>query len=159
MADEPIASAPMRAAALASLLASARHEASILEHHLENEVHDDEAVLAALRSLAASGRGARIRILVQDASRLQMEAPRLLALVQRMSSAMSIRVPSEVADLAYACAYTTVDAGGLLFRPEASRHDTRGPSGEVGERARLQGYFDAIWERSQPAAELRRIDL
>src|ERR1700754_3495352 len=79
MAADPIASAPTRAAALATLLASARHEASILEHHLESDVHDDEAVLAALRSLAASG-GARIRILVQDASRLQVEAPRLLAL-------------------------------------------------------------------------------
>jgi hypothetical protein len=149
----------MRAAALARLLASARHEASILEHRLDGEVHDDEAVLDALRSLAVSGRGAQVRILVQDASRLQVEAPRLLALVQRMSSAMSIRVPSEAVDRAYASAYTVVDAGGLLFRPEASRHDTRGPAGEVGERARLQAYFDAMWERSQPAAELRRIDL
>jgi hypothetical protein len=159
MTVEPVTSAPTRAAAVAKLLASARHEAAIFEHHLDGDIYDDPAVLDALRSLAVSGRGARMRILVQDASRLQVEAPRLLALVQRMSTGMGLRTPSEATDLAYASAYVTVDTGGLLFRPDASRHDTRAASGEVGERARLQAYFDAVWERSQPVAELLRIDL
>lgn len=148
-----------RTEALATLLASARHEASIYERRIEGDVFDSENVLAAIRALATSGRGARLRLLVHDTERLQVEAPRLLALAQRMTSAIAIRSPVEAADMAYASAFTLVDVGGLLFRPEAMRHEGHTEGAEVGEHARLQSYFDAVWERSTPAASLRRIDI
>jgi hypothetical protein len=154
-----MAAAELHAETLATLLATARHEASIYERRVDGEVFDDERVLAAIRALATRGRGARIRLLVHDTARLTVEAPRLLALAQRMTSSISIRSPHEAPDLAYASAFTLVDVGGLLFRPEAERHEGRGAGTEVGEHARLQSYFDGVWERSTPAAALRRIDI
>jgi hypothetical protein len=148
-----------RTEALARLLASARHEASIYECRIDGDVFDNEDVLAAIRTLATSGRGARVRLLVQDTERLPVEAPRLLALAQRMTSTIAMRSPTEAADTAYGSAFTLVDAGGLLFRPEAMRNEGREGGAEVGEHARLQSYFDAVWERSTPAAALRRLDI
>ena len=148
-----------RIGAMASLLSSARHEASIYEHRVDGYLFDDERVLAAIRTLVTGGRGARLRLLVQDTARLQTEAPRMLALAQRMTSAFTIRCPVEAADTAYASAFALADAGGLLFRPEATRGEGRPGGAEVGEHARLQSYFDAVWERSAPAAALRRIDI
>jgi hypothetical protein len=159
LATEPVSSAELRTAALAALIASARTEVSIYEHVIERQVFEDERVLAAIRHVAVSGRRAHVRLLVHDTSRLHGDAPQLLALAQRLTSAIAIRCPVEASDLAHGAAFTTVDAGGLLFRPEASRHEGRPAVGEPGEHARLQAYFDAVWERSTPAAELRRLDI
>jgi hypothetical protein len=154
-----MAAVQLRTEALADLLATARHEASIYERRIDGDVFDNGRVLAAIRALATGGRGSRIRLLVHDTDRIQVEAPRLLALAQRLTSSIAIRSPCEAPDTGYASAFTLVDAGGLLFRPEADRHDARAAGVEVGEHARLQSYFDAVWERSTPAAALRRIDI
>lgn len=70
-------------AAVLTLLRQARHSVIIHHRDLAPGVLDDEDVLDALRTLATSGRGASIRILLDDAERVLREGHRLIPLAQR----------------------------------------------------------------------------
>ncbi|WP_448097970.1 DUF7931 domain-containing protein [Luteibacter yeojuensis] len=141
------------------LLAGARHRVSIYLPLLEPGVFDSDAVHAELRRIATSGRQAQIRILTHDAERGHRDGHRLLALAQRLPSAIGVRVPTEEAHLRYGSAFTTDHAGGFLFRPVAGRFEARGSLDEPGETSRLTVYFDEVWERAEPAWQIRPLGI
>jgi len=146
-------------AAHVRLLAAARHRISIYLPVLEAGVLDGETALAELRRIATSGRQAQVRILTHDAERAHREGHRLLALVQRLPTAVAVRVPTEEAQLRYGSAFTTDHAGGFLFRPVASRYDARGSLDAPGETSRLTAYFEEVWERAEPAWQIRPLGI
>jgi hypothetical protein len=147
-------------AAHVRLLAAARYRASIYLPVMDPGVLDSDAALAELRRLATSGRHARIRILTHDANRAHRDGHRLLALVQRLPTAVSIRVPTDETHLHYPSAFTTADdAGAYLFRPVFSRFEAEGSLDAPGQTSRLMAYFDEVWERSEAAWEIRPLGI
>jgi len=146
-------------AAHVRLLAAARYRICIYLPLLEPGVLDGEAALAGLRRIATSGRQAQVRILTHDAERAHRDGHRLLALAQRLPTAVAIRVPTEETHLRYASAFTTDQAGGFLFRPVASRYDARGSLDAPGETSRLTAYFEEVWERAEPAWQIRPLGI
>ena len=80
-------------------------------------------MLGELRRIATAGRGAEIRILVQDPDTALRDGAPLLALAQRLSSAVQIRTPDQDGEQAFAGAYVINDQAGLLFRPIGSRFE------------------------------------
>lgn len=146
-------------AAHVRLLAAARHRVCIYLPQLEAGVLDGEAALAELRRVATSGRQAQIRILTHDAERAHREGHRLLALAQRLPTAIAVRVPTEDAQLRYGSAFTTDCASGLLFRPVATRYEARGSLDDPGETSRLTAYFEEVWERAEPAWQIRPLGI
>jgi predicted GNAT family N-acyltransferase len=80
-------------AAILEILAGTRREIALLTRDLDPDVLDHADVVDALKRIALSGVNARIRILVQDPTRVNNECPRLIALAQRMSSVFSFRMP------------------------------------------------------------------
>ncbi len=146
-------------AALAMLLGDAGHELAILTRDLDADLFATPASLEALKRIALSGRRARIRILVQDPRAARTEALPLIALAQRLPSAFALRTPVEDLDRQLASAFVLNDRRGYLFRPLATRFDAEGSTYAPGRHTQLLASFEQIWERSEPAVELRALGI
>jgi len=146
-------------AAHVSLLAAARYRVCIYLPVVDAGLFESEAALAGLRRIATSGRHARIRLITHDANRAHREGHRLIALAQRLPTAVSIRVPSDETHLRYASAFVTDEASAYLFRSVAARFDAEGDLARPGETSRLTAYFDEVWERAEPAWEIRPLGI
>lgn len=146
-------------AAVAALLGDTQHELAILTPDLDPELLDAPTSLDALKRIALSGRRARIRILVREPRAALSEAPRLITLAQRLPSAFALRTPVDDVDRQYASAFLLNDRRGYLFRPLAARLEGEGSTYAPGRHAQLLALFDEIWERSEPAGELRALGI
>ena len=147
------------AATRLQLLAEARHRLAIRLPVLPGDCYASVAELAELRRVAISGRGAQIRILLHDPEGALRNDHRLIALAQRLPSAIQIRVPVEETDLADLSACLLNDAGGYLYLPEADRPQGRASRCDRAAQAPLQQHFDAVWERAERATALNTLDI
>lgn len=141
------------------LLCGAQHSMCVLVRELHPLLLNDTACLVELRRLAISGRGASIRIIVQDLSRSLQEGTRLLELAQRLSSIIEMRRPVEANDLAYRSAFMCVDTCGYLFRPLENEMAAEGSTWAPGRHAQLMRQFENVWARSEPWPELRTLGI
>ena len=155
---QPVESREQAEAAMLAVIQGARRELSIYTRDLDRELLDVEPALEALKALATAGRGARIRVLVQAPSAAAQEGHRLIALGQRLSSAIEFRTPVEE-DRQYAGAFVVSDAFGYFFRSLGGRHDGETASRAPGRGGQLQEYFDAVWERAELCEDLRQLNL
>ncbi len=155
----PVNSRIETASARQQILADARHRLSIHLPLLGNDIYASAVELAEFRRVAISGRGAQIRILLHDPAAALRHDHRLIALVQRLPSAMQIRMPVEEADLSYISAYLLNDVGGYLFLPEADRPQGRAARHDRASAAPLQKHFDELWERSERASVLQTLNI
>ena len=146
-------------AAHVRLLTQARYRAAMYLPRMESSVLDSEAILTELRRLATSGRQAQVRIITHDAEQAHREGHRLIALAQRLPTAVSIRMPVDETHLTYASAFVADTTRGYLFRPVANRYVARGDLDAPGETSRLMAYFDEVWERAEPAWQIRPLGI
>jgi predicted GNAT family N-acyltransferase len=144
---------------LLALLRDARNKVWICSRDLDPALLGDPEVLAEIRRVGLSGRGADIRILVQEPGVAQQARNQLIPLAQRMSSAVQMRQPVDEVDLQYASAFVLNDVGGYLFRPLGSRFEGQGNLNEPGKHRQLLDYFRQVWERAALADELRQMRL
>lgn len=145
-------------AATLAVIRAARRELSVYTRDLDPELLDSEAVLDAVKALAISGRGARIRVLVQQPQCAAQDAHRLVALGQRLASALEFRTPV-AEDLQYASAFVVNDGYGYFFRTLGGRFDGETASRAPGRGGQLQAYFDSVWERAELCDDLRQLSL
>lgn len=142
-----------------ALLAGARHSMCVCVRELHPLLLNDTACMVELRRLAISGRGASIRMIVQDLTRALNEGTRLLELAQRLSSSIEIRRPVEPANLNYPSAFMCVDTRGYLFRPIEYSMVATGSTYAPGRHAELMRLFEDVWNRSEPWPELRALGI
>lgn len=145
--------------AVLTLLGDARHSVAFYTRELDPGLLDAEPVLQALRQLAMRGRGAELRLLVQEPQAALLDGHRLIALAQRLPSVIRLRVPVEDSDRQYAAAFALNDVGGYLLRPLGNRYEGQGNTCDPGRQAQLLRYFEQVWERSEPATVLRPLEL
>lgn len=141
------------------LLLQARHGASIYTRDLDPGLLDQPRVVEALRTLAVRGRGAQVRLLVQDPDSALRQGHRLLPLIQRLPSIILVRQPVEEIDLQYPSAFLLNDRGGWLWRALASRPEAEGGTYTPGRSAQLAAYFDQVWARALPVRSLQPVPL
>lgn len=146
-------------AAIADLLAAARHGISIYTRDLDAALLDNQATLDAIKRIARSGPSAQVRILVHEPRKAVMDGHRLIALAQRLPSAIALRTPVDERDLQYPSAFIITDAGGYLFRNLGSRVEGEGSTYAPGRNAQLRNFFDQVWERSTPGADIRQLSV
>ncbi len=146
-------------AAVLTLLGDTRHTMAFYTRELDPGILDADPVLDALRELALRGRGAGLRLLVQDPLGALRDGHRLITLAQRLPSVIRLRVPVEDSDRQYAAAFALNDVGGYLLRPLGNRYEGQGSTCDPGRQAQLLRYFEQVWERSQPAIALRPLEL
>lgn len=147
----------LRDATLA-LLGGARNEICIYSRDLEPRLYEDSEVVEAIRSVALSGRRARVRILLQDTARVVRDGHRLVDLAQRLPSIVHIRRVSNE-DAGYPSAYALTDGGGYLFRTFGDRFEAVGDVCYPPRSDELKRLFDEVWERAESPPELRRLGL
>ncbi len=141
--------------ALATLLGDARRRLFIFTRSMDPDLFAGDPLLQEIRRVATAGRGAEIRILVQDPDTALHDGAPLLALAQRLSSSMPLRQPAEEGESAFAGAYIVNDVGGLLFRPIGSRFEGSFQRHAPGHHRQLMEQFRQAWDRSSPAGSLR----
>ena len=106
-----------------------------------------------------SGRGANIRIIVQEPRIVIARGHRLIPLTQRLPSIFALRTPVEDNDLQYPSAFLLNDVSGYYFRVLGTRFEGEAVNYSPGRHAQLQEYFNQVWERSEPSEELRQLNL
>lgn len=141
------------------LLNGAERRVCIYSRDLDRGLLDQSDIVAAIKRIAISGRGASVRIIVHDIDSAIRESHALLGVAQRLTSAIELRRPREPADRAYAGAFLLNDRGAYLLRPLATRFEASGEAHARGHAAPLVETFDEVWERSEVCSELRRLDL
>lgn len=141
-----------------ALVSSARREICIYSRDLEAALYEDAEILEAIRKLALSGKGASVRILIQDTTRMVREGHRLVDLAQRLSSIVHIRRVAHE-DAQYPGAYLLTDQGGYLYRAFGDRFEGVGDICYPPRRDELKRLFDEVWERAESPPELRRLGL
>jgi predicted GNAT family N-acyltransferase len=155
----PVGSRSETAAARLQLLGETRHRLALYMPLLGNDSYASAEELAELRRIAISGRGAQIRILLHDPAAALRNDHRLIALAQRLPSAIQIRVPVDEVDLGWASACLLNDVGGYLFLPEAARPQGRAARSNRANAVPLQQHFDEVWDRSERASTLQTLDI
>ena len=143
-----------RSAAM-QLFDRARHRLWIYSRDMDGAWIRGDAMSAAIRRVATSGRGAEIQILVQDVDTALRSSPLLLALAQRLPSVIQIRQPEEETELQFAGAFLLNDQGSWLARPIASRYDGEARMYAPGTHRQWMEHFRHAWDHSREASELR----
>lgn len=155
----PITDRQQLSAARLQLLEDARHRVCLHLPLLGNDTYASADELGQLRRLAISGRRAQVRILLHDPAEALRHDHRLIALVQRLPSAMQVRMPTDEADFANRASYLLNDAGGYLFQPEADQARGRAARQDRSIAGPLQQEFDELWDRSERAGVLQTLNI
>lgn len=159
IATLPAASCSDISASRLQLLADARHRLWLYLPSLGPDIYASVEQLAEIRRVAISGHSAQIRIILHEPDAALRNDHRLIALAQRLPSAIEIRTPLEDVDLAYASSYLLNDTGGYLFLPEADQPRGRGARHDRPSQVPLQQRFDSVWERSERASALQTLNI
>src|SRR5690606_25949564 len=116
--DRPqaIESSDAAVAATAAIIRQARRSLHVYSRELDPGLLDAPRVLEAMRELCTRGDGIQVQVLLQDAAAPQRALAPLLALAQRLPSAIAFREVADPVDRAYPSAYLANDDGGYYFR-------------------------------------------
>ncbi|MFK2875151.1 hypothetical protein ISP13_16595 [Dyella lipolytica] len=148
------------ATARLQLLTAARYKLAIHLPVLPPDAYSSSLELAELRRIATSGRGAEIRILLNDPAAALRAGHRLIDLAQRLPSVLQIRVPAdEQSEGPSASGWLLNDTYGYLFLPDADRLEGRTALHDGPGQAPLLLQFEQIWERAAPATQLQPLDM
>ena len=139
------------------LLGRARREIRVFTRDLEPALYGHAGLLDALRTLATSGRGPSVRVIVVEPERLRGESHPLLPLAQRLSSVFALRTPVDPEDRQAAEGYLVVDETAYAFRPLATRFEGSGCLDGPARARQLAQEFDRRWERARELTELRAL--
>ena len=142
-----------------ALIGAARRELCIYTRDLDPALFESDVALEALKRVAISGRGASIRIIVQEPRLVVAHGHRLLQLTQRLTSVFALRTPVNDADLQYPSAFLINDVYGYYFRVLGTRFEGEAVNYAPGRHAQLLEYFNQVWERSEPSEDLRQLAL
>ncbi|HVI60174.1 MAG TPA: GNAT family N-acetyltransferase [Luteimonas sp.] len=159
--DRPRAIDDRDAAILATvdLVRQARRRLYVYSRELDPGLLDAPRVLEAIRGYATRGDGSELHVLLQDATAPQRALAPLLALAQRLPSAIAFREVADPVDRAYPSAYIANDDGGYYFRPLGHRFDGEAESAAAGRARHLAEQFRPVWERARPCSEYRALGL
>ncbi len=159
--DRPRAIEDRGAAVVATvdLVRQARRRLYVYSRELDPGLFDAPRVLEAIRGFCTRGDGSELRVLLQDAAAPQRAVAPLLALAQRLPSAIAFREVADPVDLAYPSAYVANDDGGYYFRPLGHRFDGESEGAAAGRARHLVEQFRPVWERARPCSEYRALGL
>jgi predicted GNAT family N-acyltransferase len=144
--------------AIVELCAHARRDVRIFSQELDPKLFDDAGLLEALSRFARRHQHARVTILVHDSRRMVRDGHRMLDLVRRLSSSMSIRlVHPDLRDRDDT--FVVADGTGVVSIP---RHDTPAGFTNLNDRplaGQFAKVFDRLHERSVHDPYLRTMNL
>lgn len=130
----------------------------IYDRLLEHSVYDRSPLRQILSDLARRHRASEVRILIHDDKPLVKRRHRLVELIRRLPSHMSLKLVNT--DHPYEdTAFLLADSEGLVYR-----HDATQPAGfagfnHAGQVRQLAETYQRMWEVARPSIELRDLPL
>lgn len=155
----PIESRDEAIEAVLELMQLAKRELCLYTRDLDADLFDTDAALEAFKRIGIAGRGASVRILIQQPNVALREGHRLIHLARRLPSVFSFRTPDTEEDLHYPSAFLINDRRGYYFRTLGNRFEGEAHTYFPGRQAQLLEYFEQVWQRSSPSEELRQLSL
>ena len=146
-------------ACVIDLLRAARHRIGICTMALDPGLLDHDAVVALIKRVAMSGRGARVQIMVEDITPALQAGHRLIDLAQRLSSLIEIRRADRRNDPEFGPAVVLNDCGGWLRRPDPVRFDGEAHLADRPRAQEMWRAFDRSWDRAQAETAVRALKL
>lgn len=141
-------------AAVAQIVADARHRLCIYTPDLEPVIYDHDSVLEQVKRLVLARRHSRVRVLIRDPLRAARDGHRFMQMARRLTSCIALRcVPSEERDAV--CAYILGDNKAIAYRPNAERWIGFVERSDEGIDRRHVEHFEQVWTRSRVQPELR----
>lgn len=145
-------------AALTDSLAEPARTLSLLSPELDHQLFDRDSVTDAVSRFARSAPGCELRILIYNSRLLVARGHRLLELMRRLDSKISIRkVPQEYAKDERS--FVVWDQQGYWLLPNAADYQGLATGTDPVMAGRLQERFDYLWERSRTDPDLRSLKL
>jgi len=137
---------------------AARMDLAIYSDTLDRRIYGDEAFVAAVRSFVLQHRRARLRVIVRQPVLAMRGAHRLVELGRMLSSRIEFREPPAERKLPQD-EYLLADEKALLLRSAPEEIDAKYlPHAPLDARQQLR-TFNALWEESVPAQELRSLGI
>lgn len=146
-------------AATVQIIDQARRDLWVYSRGLEHALYAQPPVVDAFKRFGTSRRGGVAKILVQDPLLVRAQPHLLLALAQRLPTAMEFRVPVDPEDLQYPSAFIANDRDGYLFRVLDGRFDGDWSPALPSRNRQLTEGFDRVWQRCRPATEFRALEI
>ncbi|PNS08185.1 hypothetical protein [Solilutibacter silvestris] len=145
--------------AIIDVLRSSVRRTCLFAPQLESRLWNQPAIINGLRTFAISGRERELRILVAEAADLQRDCGALVALHQRLPSALQLRQPLEGDGWPAQHPFLLGDDGSILRLDGAGRLGGDFTPAGFGQGRVVQSRFDAAWERARPMPELRALGI
>lgn len=141
--------------AVLSMARQAVRSLEIVSRRLDPAVYDDADFVDAVAQLCLGSPRVRVRVLVREPAPIVKRGHRLLALAQRLSTFIDIRVPSrEHAD--YNSAFFLADGAGVVYRTLADRYEAKVSFNDPRGAQELGKLFEEMWQTASPDPNLRR---
>lgn len=142
----------------AQMIAAARRTVDFYTRDLEPRSLDRGLIMRELTGLATSGRGRRIRFLVEDTAPALDRSHRLIDLSQRLSTSITIRVPAKM-HRGYVGAYVVVDGRHVVYRDQAAVLEGQWMPDRPRKARQLLQHFNEVWEHAAPDPHFRYLGL
>ncbi len=140
------------------LVHQARREVYMVSYDLDAPVFSNQEFIEALSRFVRGSRHAQAHILLQKPDRAVKQGHRLITLAQRLSSRIRIHHPGpEHRD--YFETFMVVDGIGYFKRLLADRYEGIASFKAPIAGRDLRDLFGAMWERSSPEAQVRRLQI
>ncbi len=147
------------AAKAAAMVAGARTELALLTQELNERVYSTEAFVTAVGHFVLQHSHTRLRVLVNDTQRAIIGGGRIVEFGRKLSSFIEFRELLPERRLAVREEYLIADGRLLLYRETPETLEAK-YYGNMPLQARLRlKDFDAFWNESPPAQELRSLGL
>jgi len=141
------------------LIQSAEQHVAIFSQELEPLLYNHVEICEMLSALARKNRHSSVRIIAQQTKTVASDGHCLIHLAQRLSTYVSIRVPSTPELQRFRESWLITDNHSICEINNPDRYE-----GKVIEHDRLHvktqlEFFDHAWENSQPDQHTRRLSL
>ena len=149
-------SSPENLALARALSRQAQRSIAIYTRELEQRIYDDGELLKALRNTAVAHPQSRVRVLIRDSERAVKYGHRLIELARHLSTHIEVRRPHADCPTENE-AFLIADDTGFFHRPLADRYEGEASFHDPKRARELLDAFEAMWARSAPDLEFRRL--
>lgn len=146
-----------RIAAL-SMVRQAARSVIIISRQLDPQLYDNDEFCQAVSQLVVGSSRAQVRALLRHVDPAVKRSHRLVALAQRLSSFVELRVPAREFD-DYNAAVLVVDDAGIIHRRHSDRFEASVNFNDPRMAQELGRQFEEMWQTAVPDVNLRRSHL
>jgi hypothetical protein len=156
--DIEISSAEQNRQLALTLAQGARREILIASYDLDARIYNNQEFIDALSAFVRSHRNAHVHILLWKIEPAVKQSHRLIGFAQRLSSHIKVHEPDRV-HAEFIESYMVVDGISYFRRPQADRFEGIACLHAPIIARDLKDQFHAMWERSTPSSEFRRLGI